>query len=106
MVRHNFAALPQETKLIQGGVDVCFYGMLCFSIFGLPWWLSGKESTSSEEMWRSPGERNGSPLQDFCLGNPMDGQVWWATVPGVAKELDTTQRLKRQTTTFQCLKMT
>ena len=59
----------------------------------LPWWLSGKESASSEEMWRFPGERNGSPLQDFCLENPMDGEAWWATVPGVAKELDTTQRL-------------
>ena len=32
----------------------------------------------------------------------MDGEAWWATVPGVAKELDTTQRLKQQTTTFQC----
>ena len=21
---------------------------------------------------RSPGERNGNPLQDSCLGNPMD----------------------------------
>ena len=22
---------------------------------------------------RSPGEGNGNPLQDSCLGNPMDG---------------------------------
>ena len=31
------------------------------------------------------GEGNGTPLQYFCLENPMDGEVWWATVHGVAK---------------------
>ena len=35
---------------------------------------------------RSPGEGNGNPLQDSCLGNPMDRGAWQATVPGVAKE--------------------
>ena len=39
---------------------------------------------------RSPGERNGNPLQYCCLGNPMDKGAWQATVHGVAKELDTT----------------
>ena len=34
---------------------------------------------------RSPGERNGNPLQYSCLDNPMDGGAWWATVHGVAK---------------------
>ena len=34
---------------------------------------------------RSPGEGNGSPLQDSCLENPMDRGAWWATVHGVAK---------------------
>ena len=38
---------------------------------------------------RNPGEGKGNPLQDSCLGNPMDRGVWWATVYGVAKELDT-----------------
>ena len=28
---------------------------------------------------RSPGERNGNPLQYSCLGNPMDRGAWWAT---------------------------
>ena len=28
---------------------------------------------------------NGTPLQYSCLENPMDGEVWWATVHGVAK---------------------
>ena len=39
---------------------------------------------------RSPGEGNGNPLQYSCLGNPMDGGAWWATVPAVA-ESDTTE---------------
>ena len=25
---------------------------------------------------RSPGEGNGSPLQDYCLENPMEGGDW------------------------------
>ena len=48
---------------------------------GLPWWLSGKESTpptnardlgSILESARPPGEGNGNPLQYFCLGNFMN----------------------------------
>ena len=34
---------------------------------------------------RSPGEGNGNPLQYSCLGNPMDGGAWWATVHRVTK---------------------
>ena len=34
----------------------------------------------------SPGERNGNPLQYFCLKNPMDRGAWWATISGVPKE--------------------
>ena len=34
---------------------------------------------------RSPGERNGNPLQYSCPENPTDGGAWWATVHGVAK---------------------
>ena len=41
----------------------------------------------------SPGEGNGNPFQYSCLGNPMDRGAWWATVSGVAKELDMTERL-------------
>ena len=37
------------------------------------------------ESGRSPGERNGNPLQYSCLENPMDREEWWATVHGVAK---------------------
>ena len=31
------------------------------------------------------GEGNGTPLQYFCLENPMDGGAWWAAVHGVAE---------------------
>ena len=34
---------------------------------------------------RSPGKRNGNPLQYSCLENPMDRGTWWATVHGVAR---------------------
>ena len=40
---------------------------------------------------RSPGEGNGNSSQYSCLGIPMDGGAWWATVHGVAKKLETTQ---------------
>ena len=31
---------------------------------------------------RSPGERNGNPLQYSCLENPMDRGAWWAKFTG------------------------
>ena len=34
---------------------------------------------------RSPGERNGNPLQYSCLENPMDRGAWQATVHGLAR---------------------
>ena len=48
-------------------------------MFGLPWWLSGKEPACNAgdlglipELGRSPGEGNGNPLQHSSLGNPLD----------------------------------
>ena len=41
---------------------------------------------------RSPGEGNGSPLQDSCLGNLMVRRAWQAAVYGVA-EWGMTKRL-------------
>ena len=40
---------------------------------------------------RSPGEGNGSPVQCFCLENPMDRGAWWATAPGVTESGPTEQ---------------
>ena len=30
---------------------------------------------------RSPGRGHGNPCQYSCLGNPIDREAWWATVP-------------------------
>ena len=37
------------------------------------------------ELGRSPGGRNGHPLQYSCLENLMDRGTWWATVHGVQR---------------------
>ena len=34
---------------------------------------------------RTPGERNGNPLQYSRLENPMDRGAWWATIHRVAR---------------------
>ena len=63
--------------------------------FGLPWWLSSKESACSERdtgdtglipgSSRSPGGGPGNPLQYSCLENPVDRGPWLATVHGVTE---------------------
>ena len=40
---------------------------------------------SIPESGRSPGGRNGTPLQNSCLGNTMDGGAWKTTVHEVTK---------------------
>ena len=63
------------------------------SKFGkLPGGSDGKESAcnvgnlgSIPESGRSPGERNGYPLQYSCLEDSMDRGAWQTTVHGVAK---------------------
>ena len=63
--------------------------------FGIPWWLSSKESTCNAggagaassilgSRW-SPGGRNGYPLQYSCPDNPMDRGAWRAIVHRFAK---------------------
>ena len=47
----------------------------------------------SPGLGRSLGEGNSNLLQYSCLENPMDRRAWWATVPGVTRESDTTERL-------------
>ena len=81
----------------QENPDFMFSGSVQF-LKGLPRWLSSKEFTcnagdasSNPGLGRYPGEGNGNPLQYSCLGNPMDGGAWQATVHGVAKELDMTE---------------
>ena len=77
-----------------------------FSIF---WWLSDKESTcqagyagSIPGSGRSAGEGNGNSLQYSCLENPTDKGTWRATVPGVTKELDTTEPEQKDKWGLKC----
>ena len=51
--------------------------------------ISARDVGSIPGSARSTGEGNGTPSQYSCLENPMDRGAWWATVYGVAKELDT-----------------
>ena len=67
---------------------------------GLPRWLSGKEPACNvgdvdliSGSGRSPGQRNGNPLQYSCLGNPVDRGAEGPTVPGVTKDSDMTEQL-------------
>ena len=69
-----------------------YSNITCIILYGLPMWLSGKESAckADDSGWipgseRSPGEGNGNLLQYSSLENPMNRGAWWATVCGVAK---------------------
>ena len=44
-----------------------------------------RDTGSIPRSGRSPGGRNGNPLQYSCLENPMDRGTWRATVSGVTK---------------------
>ena len=48
------------------------------------------DTGSVSESGRSPGEGHDNPFQYSCLENPMGREAWWATVHGLAKELNTT----------------
>ena len=52
-----------------------------------PRWFSAKPGDKSltPGAVRFSGGGNGNPLQYSCLGNPMDGGAWRATVHGVTK---------------------
>ena len=70
----------------------CSFSWVSISSLDFPGGSDGQESTCNAGdlglipgLGRSPGEGNGNLLQYSCLGNPMDGGVWWGTVYRVAK---------------------
>ena len=63
-----------------------------YSVQGLPWWLSGKESSCNTEdsgsisgSGRSPRGGHGSPPQYSCLENPIERGAWQATAHGITQ---------------------
>ena len=72
---------------MSGGVNA-----MNTSLLGFPCGSDGKASAynagdldSIPGLGRSPGERNGNPLQYSCLENPMDRGAWQAMVYGVTR---------------------
>ena len=72
--------------------DLKFEFVYWIILWRFPGGSDGKESAcntgdpvSIPGSGRSPGGRNGNPLQYSCLENSMDRGAWWATVHGVSK---------------------
>ena len=47
-----------------------------------------RDTASIPRSGRSPGGRNGNPLQYSCLENPVDRGAWQVTVHGVTDRHD------------------
>ena len=104
------SSIRQSASIFQNPLKLSLPHLLGF---GLPWWLSSKESTSSAGdaggdgsilgSGRSPGGGHGNPLQYSCLGNSMDRGSWWATVLGVAKSWTRLKRLSMHSLTIAYL---
>ena len=64
------------TLPVESGISLWFWLSVCLQCGrpGFDPWVG-----------KFPGERNGNPLQYYCLENPMDRGAWLATVHGVAK---------------------
>ena len=100
-VRHpNYTHTWRDTSVMPCSLIFFRFFSFCVSfwttyiVFDFPGGSEGKVSAynvgdlgSIPGLGRSPGEGNGNPLQYSCLGNPMDGGTWWATLHGVAKSL-------------------
>ena len=72
---------------------LCMYNFIyTYILYGLPRWLSGKESACNAEdvgsiprLRRSSAEEHGNTFQYFCLGTPMNRGAWRAIVHGVTR---------------------
>ena len=86
--------LLQSTGPRHVGSVVVTHGLSCPTACGLPRWLRGKESACSVgDAERCPGERKWPPTLVLLPGISLDGGAWRATVHGVTKAMDTTERL-------------
>ena len=91
---HTMLEFLQTAEKIVSFIRSWLLGAVLFLLqliikYELSQWLSGKESfcdagdigdtCSIPGSGRSPGGRQGNSLQYFCLENPRDRGVWWAT---------------------------
>ena len=83
---HKFTPQPLPPHLICGIViPLLFHTTTSESPFGGSVPKFGlTEQIFTEHLMCAIGG-NGKPLQDSCLGNPMDRGAWWPTVHGVSK---------------------
>ena len=91
--------------------DPNYFSPCTYVCWGLPQWLSSKESTcnagsksdvgSIPGSERSPRGGHDNPLKYSCLENPMDRGAWWATVHEAAKSRTWLKRLSTQAPTMQ-----
>jgi len=80
---------------IQETHSLLYFGINLMVVRGFPGGLVVKipsanagdagDSGSISGLGRSPGGRNGNPLQYFCLDNPTNRGAWLATVHRVSK---------------------
>ena len=87
-VRHDLATKPNHHSGLRTSLQLNCKESACNA--GNPGLISG--------LGRSPGGGHGHPLQNSCLENPMDRGSWQATVCGIAKQSDMTQRLNNNKT--------
>ena len=79
-----------STKPVSPSLSNSFNGTTCSQVelvANIPLANAGdaRDMGSIPRLRRSPGEGNGNPLQNSCLGNPMDREAWWVTVHEVTK---------------------
>ena len=92
--RHTTLGLPSKSRLLP--VSVPLFPYLYHGGNDNTWSLPGGSAVknlpastgdagSIPGLGKSPGKGNGYLLQYSCLGNPMDGGAWLATVHEVTK---------------------
>ena len=80
-----FFSLHSHTfNLLIGHLKLLWLEQQCPLKMNMPLMTKQEVRTFGGIQPSSIGDGNGTPLQYYCLENPMDGGAWWAAVHGVA----------------------